>query len=455
MRSVAKQLSGWGRYPQVECRVYRPERVRDVAGALFEGEPDLLPRGLGRSYGDNAVNDGGGIVSMVRMNRMLDFDAHDGILTCEGGVSLAEIIEAFLPRGWFLPVTPGTRFVTVGGAIANDVHGKNHHCDGTFSNFLLDVELVTAGGETLHCSREQNSDVFWATVGGAGLTGIILSARLRLRKVESAYVRADYRRLPNIDALLAALEDGDGSATYSVAWVDCLARGRHLGRSVLMLGEHAARDEAAPHAKDPLAPPRKGRRNVPFNFPALALNPLSVGAFNAFYYRFSRAGEGQIVPCDAFFYPLDAFENWNRVYGSRGFTQYQLTLPPSETGAMVTVLERLSTSRRASFLAVLKRLGPQGQGMLSYPFEGFTLTLDIPMRNDLVPFLRELDTVLLDHGGRLYLAKDVCATPEAFAAMYPRLDEFRAVQQRLDPNGRIASTQARRLRIVEDRRHGG
>jgi len=451
------QLSGWGRLNPESCRVYRPERLRDCGAVLADPASEtLIARGLGRSYGDAAVNEDG-VVDMTRLNRMRSFDPVSGILECEAGVTLEEIIEAFLPSGFFLPVTPGTKFVTVGGAIANDVHGKNHHRDGSFGGFVREIELLTASGEVLVCSPESNADVFWATVGGIGLAGCVLSAKLQLTRVPSAYISVDYHRCGNLDAALAAMEERDGSYPYSVAWVDGLASGKSLGRSVLMHGGPAEPENLEGAQADRPYAVRTGLKvPVPFDFPGFVLNPWSIQAFNTWFYNRHPNRDSVIVDYDRFFYPLDGLRQWNRMYGKRGFVQYQATLPLEHAAGLAKLLETLSRSRRASFLAVLKRFGEQGPGMLSYPMKGYTLSLDMPNHGGLMPFLRRLDRMVLDHGGRLYLAKDACMKPETLAAAYPRLEEFRAVKERLDPQHRLNSAMARRLGLVaqKEANHG-
>jgi len=449
-RTATQVLSGWGRFPRHACMACRPERRAGLIEALQSTDyATVIARGLGRSYGDPAVNEGGGVILCERLNRMLAFDPATGVLECEAGVSIEEILDTFIPRGFFPPVTPGTKFVTVGGAIANDVHGKNHHRDGTFGMFVRELTLLTPGGETLVCSPDERSEVFWATVGGIGLTGIILTAKVQLRPIETSYIRVDYIQSRNIHETLAKFAESDDQYTYSVAWVDCLASGANLGRSVLMRGNHLPASELPDRGHEPLAVSRPLKKTAPFDFPGFALNPLSIRAFNEVFYRGHPTRQGKIVDYDSYFYPLDAVLHWNRIYGRRGFTQYQISLPPDESEALVHVLERLSASSRASFLAVLKCFGPANPGMLSHPFEGYTLTLDVPMKTGLVAFLQDLDAYVLAHGGRLYLAKDATTRPETIHAMYPRLDAFRAVKAQLDPKGRLSSSMARRLRIVE------
>lgn len=450
--SVEKLLAGWGNFPRQRCHVVRPVSVRAVQRIVVEGKRrSYVSRGLGRSYGDSAVNRGEGVIVHTGRDRFLGFDPQTGALECEAGVSLAEIIDVFLPRGWFLPTTPGTKLVTVGGAIAADVHGKNHHRDGSFGNFVLGFELLAASGETLTCSASENEDVFWATVGGMGLTGVILTARIRLRRVESAYCNVTYKRSADLDALLECFAATDKDYRYSVAWVDCLASGKSLGRSVVMLANDAAAGELPRRLRAaPLSLPAKRIKSVPFSLPAFVLNPWSVRLFNGFFYARHRGGR-RLVDYDAYFYPLDAVLHWNRLYGRRGFIQYQASFPPETSRrGLMELLEAVSRSRRASFLAVLKTAGPGNQGMLSYLRPGHTLALDLPNRGKgLERLVRQLDEILLKHGGRLYLAKDAMTTPDVFRAMYPRLDEFRKVKQRIDPGNRFVSSQARRLEMVD------
>jgi FAD/FMN-containing dehydrogenase len=443
-------LSGWGRFPVARCQVFRPERRAAVAEALAaKAAAHYIARGLGRSYGDAAINAGGGVVVHERLNRMRGFDPVSGVLDCEAGTSFADIVETWLPRGWFPAVTPGTKFVTVGGAIAADVHGKNHHRDGTFSSFVEDFTLLTADGEVLSCSRRRHADVFWATVGGLGLTGMILDARVRLRAVESSWLRVDYRRSRDLDETLATFAAGDADSPYSVAWIDCLAGGKALGRAVIMHGDHASAADAQAAGRVRFAPARASRLAVPLDVPGIFLNAISMRAFNAAYYASHRDAAGRLVDCERFFYPLDGVAHWNRLYGRQGFTQYQVALPPDEgERGLAELLSRLSRSGRPSFLAVLKRLGPQGPGLLSFPREGYTLALDLPARRGLVEFLGELDRLVLARGGRVYLVKDATADAESVRAMYPRLDEFRAIKQRLDPRGVLSSSLARRVGLV-------
>lgn len=453
MKAVVADLSGWGNCPVERCRVVRPGSRAALRAVVRAGrEPSYIARGLGRAYGDAALNRDRGVIVATGLDRFLAFDEESGILECEAGAALADILRHLLPRGYFVATTPGTKHVTIGGAIAADVHGKNHHVDGSFAGGVLDFRLLTASGEEITCSRSENPEVFWATVGGMGLTGVIIRARIRLRKVPSSYVAVDSRRARDLDQALECFAATDARYRYSVAWIDCLGGGRALGRSVVMLGNDAGADEVRRRLRvDPQALPARASRSVPFPLPGFALNPWSVRAFNALYYA-AHPDRRTLVDYNTYFYPLDHVVHWNRIYGRRGFVQYQALLPPETSRrGLIALLEALARARRAPFLAVLKGSGAGNPGMLSYLHPGHTLALDIPNSGpDLPGFLARLDAILLEHGGRLYLAKDAMTTAENFAAMYPRLAEFRAVKRRIDPAGRFASSQARRLRIVED-----
>ena len=450
MKSAERPLSGWGHYPVETCRFFRPEKRAGVDAILSSGqESSYIARGLGRSYGDAALNQNAGVIGLERLNRLIAFDSETGVLECEAGVSLAEILDCFLPRGFFLPVTPGTKFVTLGGAIAQDVHGKNHHRVGTISSFILDFRLLTASGDLLTCSADHHRDVFWATVGGGGLTGLILSARIQLRRVETAYVLVDYLKVAHLDEAIAAMADSDHLYEFSVAWIDCLARGSALGRSVLMRANPALRSDLPHEYAEPLSPRKRFQNSLPFDFPSGLLNPFSVRAFNALFYGAHRTISDRLVDVESFFYPLDFIHHWNRMYGGRGFVQYQLVFPLETSAVGLTeVLQRVSQSGRGSFLGVLKRFGEADEGLLSFPFSGYTLALDLPVTDGLVSFLQDLDSLILRHDGRLYMAKDAATTAESFSAMYPRLEEFRAIKARLDPKNKLSSSLARRVGIV-------
>ena len=448
MKSVEQEQQGWGRYPIEASKCFRPERMRDVQ-AVCRNSDNIIPFGLGRSYGDAALNKGHDTLLYRRMKRFLSFDLPTGVLECEGGVSLAEVIKFSLSKGYFVPVTPGTKFVTVAGAIAADVHGKNHHRDGCFSNFVESIELLTASGKIMRCSPQRQPELFWATVGGMGLTGVILRATLRLMPVESGYIEVTHKKASNLDEVLQLFEKHADTHQYSVAWIDCIARGDKLGRSVLMLGNHARYDQLnEKQQRRALRPKLKRKKNIPFNFPSFALSPFTVSCFNKLFY-WKHSNNTKIVDYDQFFYPLDSIDNWNRMYGKRGFVQYQCVLPWSNgAAAMRKILEKLAASGRASFLAVLKAFGENGSGLLSFPMPGLTLALDIPNGDGLEDFLHELDAIVLENDGRLYLAKDSCMRASDFKQMYPQLDEFLEIKQRIDPQNIYQSSLARRLGMV-------
>jgi decaprenylphospho-beta-D-ribofuranose 2-oxidase len=445
MTTSARPLAGWGGVPREPCIVARVADRR--AAAALAGET-VIGRGLGRAYGDSALSRSGLVADCTGMDRLLAFDADTGLLTCEAGASFADVVAVFLPRGWFLPTTPGTKFVTVGGAIAADVHGKNHHRVGAFGNFVEWIDLLLADGRTVRCSRSADPELFFATLGGMGLTGLILAAAFRLVRVETAFLQVRYRRTVDLAETLAAFDAGDAGCEHSVAWIDCMAGGAALGRSVVMQGSHAARADVGDR-RDPLRLPARRTRAVPLTPPLSLLSPVTVRAFNAVFYRLHADAE-KLVDIDSFFYPLDAVRHWNRLYGRRGFVQYQAFLPRETSAAgLPWLLDAVVRSGAASFLAVLKSCGAADGGLLSYLEPGHTLALDIPYHPRSVPELcRRLDRILLDHGGRLYLAKDSLMSADTFRAMYPRMDEFLAVKRRVDPDGRFVSSQARRVGLV-------
>lgn len=458
MRAMKSVMAGWGNYPKEEARVLRPEKTKELVDLLRQGNEQgasYISRGLGRSYGDTALNKGQGVILHTKFNRFLAFDSATGILECEAGVSLEEILEVCLPLGFFLPVTPGTKYVTIGGAIANDVHGKNHHKDGAISDHVLELTLLLASGGVRVCSREENADLFWATIGGIGLTGIMLKAKIRLVPVESAYIDVDYVKAVNLDDALGKLAATNDQYPYSVAWIDCLSTGKSMGRSVLMLGRHAGREGLMQGGGgNPLKIKEKRKLSMPFHLPSITLNPLSIGVFNALYYAKFKDGSRVTVDYDSFFYPLDAIGNWNRMYGNEGFIQYQMVFPQETSREGLTkILQMLSEAKKSSFLAVLKSFGARGQGLLSFPRPGYTLALDIPVRGGrkFFQFIRQLDEVVLEYGGVLYLAKDATMAPETFRRMYPEWERFQQIKDEVDPHHLLSSSMSRRLLLTEER----
>lgn len=438
-------LSGWGRYPVRDCTLWQPVTA-EALHATLAPLPSSIARGNGRSYGDASLNPDA-TIDMRRLDRLIAFDDASGALVCEAGVLLSDIIDAFVPRGWFVPVTPGTRRVTVGGMIASDVHGKNHHGAGSFCDHLLWLELDPGDGRVLRCSHQENADLFAATCGGMGLTGMIVRAAFRMVAIETAWMRQRTVRARDLDEAMALFEQSH-AWTYSVAWIDCLARGRDLGRSAILLAEHASLGELdASRRAAPLARPPRKSRAVPIDLPGFALSGFNVAAFNRLYYAMQRPGEA-LVALDPYFYPLDAMADWNRIYGRRGFVQYQCVLPLAESErGLARLLETIAAAGSGSFLAVLKRLGPQSFGMLSFPMPGYTLALDFPATPDNLALLDRLDAITADHGGRIYLTKDARLSPAMLARGYPRLQEFRDLRAHYGLDRRFSSLLSQRLRL--------
>jgi FAD/FMN-containing dehydrogenase len=443
-----RRISDWGNYPVIDAEVAGFDTTEQLRRQLSQ-PGEVIAYGNGRSYGDASLQNR--ILLTRRFNKFLSFDEATGVLCCQAGVLLSEILDVFVPRGWFLPVTPGTKYITIGGAIAADVHGKNHHVDGSFGNHVLSLELMRNDGTVVTCSPEENAELFIITVGGMGLSGIILNATFKLRRIETAFIREEKIRAENLDQVMDLCE-ASADWTYSVAWIDCLAKGDALGRSIMMLGKHAP--EAAlvdgSHRHSPLQTPSKRTLDVPFTFPNFALNPLTMKAFNYAYYNKCRPGtHHNMVDFNSFFYPLDAVGNWNRIYGKRGFTQYQFVLPKEAgRGGMRTVLKRISDSGLGSFLAVLKLFGKQ-ESFISFPMEGYTLALDFPISMKVMELFKELDAMVADYGGRLYLAKDSRMDADMFARTYPNADAFRqAVSVLNEGSTKFASLLSHRIGIT-------
>jgi decaprenylphospho-beta-D-ribofuranose 2-oxidase len=450
MPTLTRPISGWGRYPLQICELERPERYADLRSQCTDASSaTLIARGQGRSYGDASLNENGRVILTERLDRMLELDTRQGILKAEAGVTLADILPMIVKQGWFLPVTPGTKFVSLGGCVAADVHGKNHHHEGAFSEHVLSLVLIVADGSHLNCSATENADIFWATVGGMGLTGIIAEVTIKLLPIMTSQMMVQHHAAKNLKQLFQMLQDPTLDDQYSVAWIDCLASGNELGRGIAMFAHHAGTSDVP--STTPLASKHKRSRSLPFNLPAWLLNPLSISLFNKLYYwKEARKKRPFLSDYDSYFYPLDALANWNRMYGKRGFVQYQCVLPEANAlEGLTALLKELSASRRSSFLAVLKRFGAQGKGLLSFPMPGYTLALDLPIRNKgLFGLLDKLDNIVLQHGGRVYLAKDARVSDESFKIMYPRYEEWLKIKNKIDPAQRFSSSLSRRLNIT-------
>ncbi len=436
-------LSGWGRSLWANMPVARPETMAALRSAILTDEPGgILPRGAGRSYGDAALNGAGRLVLTERLNRFLDFDPSTGRLVAEAGATFNDLLTTFLPRGWMAPVTPGTAFVTLGGALANDIHGKNHDRDGSFARHVVWFDLLAASGEVLRVDLENQPELFQATVGGLGLTGMVIALCLTLRQVPSAAFEVSEERASDLDGLMAGLVRARDFASHSVAWIDAFARGKSLGRGVVEAANLAP-------AGTVLSERRHRRLTLPIDLSPQVLSPLVVAAFNCAYYRRTPAGgRHRVVDAQSFLYPLDAIGDWNRLYGRRGFHQFQCAIPEAEAPrALRSLLEAIADARGASFLAVLKTLGGNGPGYLSFPLKGWTLALDFPVRPGTGELLAHLEAMTLDHGGRIYLAKDSVMAPASLPRMYPGLDLYRKVLHRVDPEGHWQSDIARRLAL--------
>ena len=457
---TTQRLSGWGRTAWTVSEVLSttdPAEIRSAVAAA--GDRGAIARGLGRSYGAAAQNAGGLVVEMTSEHDPLGIDAVldpvTGVLDVASSVSIDSILRLCVPRGWFIPVTPGTRFVTVGGAIASDVHGKNHHFDGSFGQHVTSMTVMLSSGETVELSPSSNPAWFWATVGGMGLTGVVLRATIQMLRVESSRVRVETQRLADFDAVCAAMgKDGDdGDYRYSVCWVDLLATGSSMGRGVLTRGDHAPASEV--DSDDPLAYDPRLRVSAPGWVPNGFINKWSIKAFNEAWFRKAPAkAHVGLESIPAFFHPLDGVSKWNRLYGPQGFIQYQFIVPLDRTDVMRHVIETFSAAGVASFLAVLKRMGPHNPAPLSFPTEGWTLTLDMAAgTKGLAELLARVDAEVLDAGGRHYLAKDSHVSPSAVRRGYPRLGEWLATQEQMDPAGVWRSDLARRLGLVDHRRN--
>ncbi len=442
------ELTGWGLTAPTAADVVEVRLAAEVDAALRRPHRrGIVARGLGRSYGDAAQNAGGVILDLTGLAGFRWFDPATGIVVLDAGVSLGDLLSWSVPRGWFVPVSPGTRHVTVGGAVAADIHGKNHHIDGSFCDHVPWFELHLPGGETRTVSADTEPEVFWATAGGMGLTGVITTVALSMLAIDSAFMRVDTERAVDLDDCMARMEAGDHRYRYSVAWIDLMARGRSMGRSVLTRGDHAVADRLpAPQRADPWRYRPDAVASAPPWMPTGALNRLSIGAFNELWFRKAPARHiGGIESIPAFFHPLDLLRGWNRIYGRRGFVQYQFVVPFGAEAAVTEAVEQLAAARCPSFLAVLKRFGA-GHGMLSFPSPGWTLALDLPAAlPGLGRLFARLDKIVLDVGGRLYLAKDSRMTAHMLEATYPGLGDWLEVRGKLDPTGQLRSDLGRRL----------
>jgi len=430
-------LMSWGMYPKIKNTVFKFDKNKTLRKIINEHD-ELIPYGNGRSYGDSALSSN--IIDARPKDYFIDFNEENGLLHVQTGVLLSEILESFIPRGWFLKVTPGTKFITVGGAIASDIHGKNHHVEGCFSECIKEFKIMLADGKVVTCSKEATPDLFRATCGGQGLTGIILDAKIYLKKINSQYIDQTTIKTKNLKETFEAFEEYQNKP-YSVAWIDCLAKGNKIGKCLLMVGDF--RDDGKLDYKP------KPQKSIPFNFPSFALNNWSVRAFNWFYYgKIKERVSKQRVDIDTFFYPLDAIGHWNHIYGKNGFTQYQFILPKeSSYEGLEEILTTISKSGKGSFLAVLKLYGKANDNYLSFPMEGYSLALDFKIEKGLFDLLDELDEIVVKHKGRIYLAKDVRVSKETFEKGYPQIETFRQYRKENKMDIKFQSLQSKRVGI--------
>jgi len=428
-------LNSWGMYPIIKNKVVHLSDKKILENEI-KNDTSFIPFGNGRSYGDSALAKN--IIYCKPYNYFLGFDEENGVLYCQSGVMLSEIIEAFVPRGWFLKVTPGTKLITIGGAIASDIHGKNHHIEGCFSECVEEFSLMLPSGEITTCKK--GDELFLATCGGMGLTGVILDAKISLKKINSKYINQTTVKTRNLKETFEAFEKY-AHLPYSVAWIDCLAKDENIGKCLLMVGDFA--DDGDLDFKE------KKKLNIPFNFPSFALNSFSVKAFNWLYYKKAPDGESkQKVDIDTFFYPLDAINNWNRIYGKGGFTQYQFILPKDVShDGLKEILGKIADSGKGSFLAVLKLYGKANENYLSFPIEGYSLALDFKIEKGLFELLDKLDEIVLKYNGRIYLAKDVRVSKKTFEKGYPKIEEFRSLRKKYAMDTKFQSLQSKRVGI--------
>lgn len=441
-------LTGWGRATWSRSDVQHPRSSRQIAAAVTADDTPTIARGLGRSYGDQATNAGGRVLDITEHTNLPDPDSA-GVVTVHAGTSIDALLRHIVPRGWFVPVSPGTRHVTVGGAIAADIHGKNHHLDGTFCTHVESLNLVIGDGSTVTCGPNRLADLFWATAGGLGLTGVVTEATIRLTPIATSQLLVDTSCHNGLDDLLSAMVTADATAPYSVAWLDLMARGR-AGRSVLTTARFAqTKDLGNRQAANPLAYDPAPRLTVPPWFPRGLLRTSTVRAFNEAWFRAAptqRSDQQQSIA--RFFHPLDGVRNWNRIYGRHGFLQWQMVVPDGAEQTLRHCVETMTASDAPCFLAVLKRFGPANAGPMSFPLAGWTLAADIPASTcGINTELDDLDRAVVDAGGRIYLAKDARLDPRLIPAMYPRIDQWRSIRSEVDPNGRFMSDLSRRLSL--------
>ncbi|BBZ36699.1 FAD-binding protein [Mycolicibacterium confluentis] len=451
---TTQRLTGWGRTAPSVAQVLSTPDPAEIASAVTRAaeasDRGVIARGLGRSYGDNAQNGGGLVVDMTALHTIHSISSDDAMVDVDAGVNLDQLMKAALPFGLWVPVLPGTRQVTVGGAIACDIHGKNHHSAGSFGNHVRSMDLLTASGEILHLTPDgEHSDVFWATVGGNGLTGIILRATIEMTRTESAYFIADGDVTASLEETIAFHSDGsESNYTYSSAWFDAISAPPKLGRAAISRGSLATLDQLpAKLARNPLKFDAPQLLTLPDMFPNGLANKYTFGPIGELWYRKSGTYRNKVQNLTQFYHPLDMFGEWNRAYGPAGFLQYQFVVPTEAVEEFKRIIGDIQASGHYSFLNVFKLFGPGNKAPLSFPIPGWNVCVDFPIKAGLGEFVHELDRRVLEFGGRLYTAKDSRTTAETFHAMYPRIDEWIKVRRSVDPDGVFMSDMARRLEL--------
>ena len=430
-------ISGWGNYPKQEATILTPHSFA-ICKTITEKQSSLIARGMGRSYGDSA--NASKVLQTSYCDHYIEFDYEKGILTSEAGITLREILRLIVPCGWFLPVTPGSSYVTLGGAIASDVHGKNHHIAGTFGRHVKSLSIALGSGEVVTASKEENDDLFYATCGGMGLTGVIISATFKLLPIRSSLINQNTIKADCLESACEIFEE-NCHATYSVAWIDCLAKGKNLGRSVILLGEHSELGDLEIPIKDPIS--------IPFYTPSALINNVTMKMFNGAYWHKTKLNQNKTLPLIPYFYPLDAVGSWNKLYGKSGFLQFQCVVPKADGIAnMRKLLTEITVRGEGSFLAVLKQFGAANKNLLSFPIEGYTLALDFKVTVSAIETLRRLEELIVEMGGRLYLTKDALMKEATFKLTYPSWEMFECVREKYGAIGKFSSAQSRRLGLA-------
>jgi hypothetical protein len=431
-------INGWGRYPKFNANLYYPENKSQCLDCIKK--KSFIPRGAGRSYGDSANSDN--VLQSSKINQVLKFDKISGIITCEAGVTFRDLITIIVPEGWFFPVTPGTSYLTVGGAIAADVHGKNHHKEGSFSDYVLNIDMILGSGDFVSVSKKVLPDLFYATCGGMGLTGFIFSATIKLKRITSSKIIQSIQTSKSLEEVCESFERFS-SVNYSVAWLDTLATGKDFGRSIFFLGNHADNKDFAIEKFKPL--------NLPMKIGSFIINKYIMNVFNKIYFKRSsiKSNNKSLIDINNFFYPLDKIKNWNLIYGNKGFTQYQFVIPKKNSFLnLKKILKTISDNNEFASLAVLKLLGKNNNNYLSFPMEGLTLALDFKLSNSIIKLIKFLDEMIVDMNGKIYLAKDALMKEDVFKKTYTKWREFENVRHKYSAIGKFSSTQSRRLGLL-------